>query len=307
MRLRFAHAAVIALLCAAGLAGCRSTGTAYNPPLGVFKLYLLVYNNPASTVEVFRLPVTSASTPAFDMATSGGCTSPALGLFMDKQGRLFVPDCATPFDVTSLYTQPLSATSTPAYTLTDAQQENTTTAEDSSGNIYQALCMGYIDVFNGPVTASRATPSVSDNVGGCPWGIAVAPNGNLYVSGTSSVEQFSLPLTASSTPSAATASNFDNEGLAVDSSNRIFVANQSASGVINVYTQPFTSASTPAFGITLTSGTSVLYLAFDGSGNLWADDASGGLWEIPAPITSSSAATKILTVSGTPGGIAFGP
>lgn len=64
--------------------------------------------------------------------------------------------------------------------------------------------------------------------------------------------------------------------------------------------------STPAFNISVNAGAALYGLAFDGSGNLWTVDNNSDIWEIKAPITSSSTATQVLT--GMQGyGIAFGP
>ncbi len=63
----------------------------------------------------------------------------------------------------------------------------------------------------------------------------------------------------------------------------------------------------PAFSIADPLGAvDVRGIAFDGSGDLWAVDAAGKVWEVTSPITSSSVATVVL--SGTNAeGIAFGP
>lgn len=292
------------------LAGCQSTGRAFNPPGGVttFKhMYVSNDDNPG-VIYVYTLPVTAASTPVASVTVG---EFPGM-LFVDARGRLFVPEfySATTVQVFSL---PLTAASTPLFDLTTSQDDPNAVTEDASGNVYVADedSGGYIDIYNGPVTgAASPSSTISNNAVGTsglkyPYDIAIAPNGDLYASDTSDINQFTPPFTAASVPSASVTPNQDNYGLRVDSSNRVFVANASADGIVNVFTQPITNSSTPAFNLSV-SGTYVKGLAFDGSGNLWAVDGNNALWEVKAPITSSSTATKILTL--TEGyGIAFGP
>jgi hypothetical protein len=293
------------------LAGCQSTGTAFNPPGGVTTFKHMYLSNDAVSGEIFvyGLPVTAASTP---VATVSAGTNPG-ELFVDSSGRLFVPQFSSTVPEVLVYNLPLTASSTPAFTLSTSQDAPESVAQDSSGNIYVADTDsgGYIDIYHGPVNgAASPSATISNNAVGNsglkdPYDIAIAPNGDLYASDFDDINQFTPPFTAASVPSASAAPNQDNYGLRVDSNNRVFVANASADGILNVYTQPFTNASTPAFNISV-SGTYLYGMAFDGSGNLWTVDDNGVVWEIKAPITSSSTATQILT--GTTGyGIVFGP
>lgn len=302
---------IAALTLGIAFAGCKSTGVAYNPPVPRILYHHLYISNgsTAGTITVYDLPVTSSSAPS---ATVSVGTDPGM-LFVDGKGRLFVPEFSGASHTVQVFRTPLTASSTLAFALTTSQPDPANVAEDASGNVYvgDVDSGGYIDIYNGPVNGA-ASPSrtMSNNGVGAsglkfPYDIAIAANGDLYASDTSDINQFSPPFTAASVPSASATPNFDNYGLRVDPQNRIFVANASADGVVNVYTQPFTNTSTPAFNLNV-SGTYLYGLAFDGSGNLWTVDGNGVLWEIKAPISSSSTATQVLT--GTNGyGIAFGP
>jgi streptogramin lyase len=298
-----------ALVALIALAGCKSSGTAYNPPSGISSLGIhhMYLSDDSSHIYMYDLPLTSSSTPVVTLTVASGPAE----LFVDAQGRLFVPLNG----VTSAlaYKLPLTASSTPAFTLTTSQGRPEDATEDSSGNVYvsDTDAGGYIDIYNHPVNAN-ASPSATmtnNGVGNSglkyPYGISIGPNGDLYASDDDDINQFTPPFSASSAPSASASPNTDNYGLVTDPNNRVLVANASANGYVSVYMQPFTNASTPAFNIDV-SATYLDGMAFDGSGNLWTIDAGGVIWEIKTPITSSSTATQVLT--GTSGyGIAFGP
>ncbi len=297
MRLRFA---LVCLLCVAATAlvtGCKSSGTAFNPPGGSHVTDKHMYIATETGIEIYDFPVTSTSTPIGEIpGPDYSLTTP----FEDATGRLFASVFVSPYDTVDVFTQPISSSSSPAFTLTTNPQEVETTTEDSSGNVYESLCEGAIDVYDGPVTSSRSTPSfeiTNDLI--CPGGMAFDSSGNLYVYdfGYSGLEEFPAPFSSSSAASVGVPwGDGDDSGLvAVDSSNRIFVPSYSGSaGYMAVFTTPLTDSSTPAFTITFGSEPTE-GLAFDSSGNLWVNDQSGILWEVKAPITSSSTATQVLT------------
>ena len=292
------------------LAGCHGAGS-YNPPVtGIHHMYVSSHNS--GDVYEYTLPITSTSTASVTLST--GLTAAGM-LFVDSNNRLYVPDFSLGASIVNVYSLPLTSASTTAFVLTTAQSTAEDVAEDASGNIYvaDADAGGYIDEFAGPVDSSRSPSyTISNNaVGGTglefPYGIVFASNGDLYASDTNDINQFTPTLSSGSIPSASVTPNQNNFGIRADSSGRVFVANASANGVINVYVTPMTNVSTPAFNLNVSSA-DILGIAFDGSGNLWAVDSNETLWKIPAPITSSSTATSVLTTLPSDAyGIAFGP
>lgn len=298
------------------VSGCRSSGTAFNPPSGrlATRHMYLSYDVDAGSMTVYTLPVTSSSVPT---GTVTGLGDPR-EIYADAKGRVFVPldDDGHDGVTVDVFQSPVTSSSLPAYTLTTTHAEIEDVAEDATGSLYVSSDAGTtccIDVFTGPVSGTRAAPSftidangVSPNGLGDPYGLTFDSSNDLYVSSDDSIIEYTPPITTASTPAANVTPNQNNYGILVDSSGRVFVANATANGDVAVFTQPFTNASSPAFNITLT-GVSIYGMAFDASGNLWAVDAGGNLWEVSAPISASSTGAVILTGLTSAYGIAFGP
>lgn len=327
--LRFFFQSVFACAVALSISACNGGGSTYNPPGGhsggggggtqLKHMYVAgssCAGGGSSSIYVFNLPVTSSSTPAqTDSAPSGDEIEE---IYADSKGRLFVPiyKCdGSAYTSVAVFDSPVTSSSQPAFTLTASASWPEDVAEDKNGNVYVSIegptdCC--INVFDGPVGGNMTDSlSLSNNPANAepldePYGIAFDSNGNLYVSSSGSIQEYATPLTSSSAATAVVTPNEDDYGVAVDASNRVFVSNAAGKGMISVFTQPFTSSSTPAFNITLTSGTTVYGLAFDDKGNLWATDNNNQVWEITAPISASSTPSKILTVPDAYG-ITFGP
>jgi len=305
----FCFAATVAALTFGGCSA-KSTSPPVPTPPPLTHMYLSLFAA-AGGVQIYNTPVTGASTPT---GTIAPIADPA-ELFVDKTGRLFVP-LENGSSTVQVYTSPITGTSTPAYNLTTLHTFPEDTVEDSAGNVYvsvanSATCC--VDIFTGPVTGAATAGSeitangVVTNPLGSPFGMAFDTSGNLYVSSRVSVIKFTPPISSASLPAANVTPNQDNYGLNVDSSNTVYVANATVDGTIDVFTQPFQNSSVRAFGILVTPSADYIEgTALDGSGNLWAVDDVGGVWEVTAPITASSVPTKILTVVNAYG-IAFGP
>lgn len=290
-------------------------------------MYLSVSADSGS-VLVYDAPVTSSSTPVATLPE----TWPE-EIFVDPAGRLFVPVTGGGNEGTvQVYDSPVTSSSSAAFTLTTGGSGNypEDVTEDSSGNVYVSIpysnicCLAEFTAAAIGSGQSVSSPSVlvpgNASTFNDPYGIALDANGHLFAADQygDDLLQFSLPLSDASSPNAAVASSDDNGdnlyGIAVDSSNRVYVPNLIACGIVYVFDQPITDASTPAFTIpiypTAGCGTqhSVIAMAFDGSGNLWLTTFQDDVWEVRAPITASSTPKRVL--SGLPSGlwgIAFGP
>jgi hypothetical protein len=294
---------------AVSLASCtsKSTSPPVPTPAPLTHMYLSL-QIVAGSLQIYNVPVTAASTPS---GTITPLNDPA-ELFIDKAGRLFVPIGGG--TTVQAYASPVTSASTPAFTLTTLHAAPESVTEDSAGNVYVGVLntnMCCIDIFPGPVSANATAGSeitangVTPNGLGYPYGMGFDTSGNMYVSSTTSTIKYTPPINSASVPAANVLPNQDNYGLLVDATGRVFVANATVDGTIDVFTQPFQNGSTRSFGINVV-GTYIQGTAFDGLGNLWCVDSTGAIWEILAPISATSTATKILTVAKAYG-IAFGP
>jgi hypothetical protein len=188
--------------------------------------------------------------------------------------------------------------------------------EDSSGNVYAGVgatnCC--IDIFNAPVTggatanAEMTYNNVSPHGLAFVRGLASDSSNNLYVSSNTSIIKMTPPITASSVPAVnvPTPQAFLYD-VVLDAAGNLYAANGTTQGAVDVFTQPLTSSSKRAFGITIPGAAYLEGLAIDPSGNLWISEPGNNVWEIAAPITASSVPQKILTGIMGPFGIAFGP
>jgi len=175
--------------------------------------------------------------------------------------------------------------------------------------------------FQSTVTLSATGGSLSG-----PTGVAFDANGNLWVAnaGTNTVVQFAatqLAASGSPTPAvtlgAASGSLDGPSALAVDANGNLWVANASASTVVEFSGTQLTTSGSPTPAVILSASNGSLSapssVAFDASGDLWvANDLTSTVVEFGASqLGSSGAPTPIATVGGSPlsgpFGLAFDP
>ncbi len=308
--LTFVIATVQLAACTGGSSSHGGNGPVPGPPAGGSHMYISSIANPNGNIFVYTLPVTSSSTPAATVTTIGG----PLELYVDKAGRLWVPFIGS--HLIWAFNTPLTSASTPSMILQTISQDPYGVTEDSNGNIFVALAQTNccIDIFPAPVSGGQTASteitwnSVSPHGLSFANAIATDSSNNIYVSSQTSIIQMQPPLTAASKPAqnvpAPLGLRYD---IILDGNNNVYALNGSSQGAVDVYHQPFTSASTPAFSIKLSGVAYIEGEAFDPSGNLWLTEPGNNVWEISAPITSSSVPQKILTNVPGPYGIAFGP
>lgn len=296
--------------CTGGSSSHGGYGPVPGPPAGSSHMYVSSIFSANGNIFVYTLPVTSSSTPSATVTT----ISSPMELYIDKAGRMLVPFLGS--NLIWAFNLPLTSASTPSMIIQTIGQNPMGVTEDSNGDVFAALSNSNccIDVFPAPVSSGQtATTEVTWN-SVSPHGLSFAnaiatdSSNNLYVQSQTSIIQLQPPLTAASTPAvnvpAPLGIRYD---IILDGSNNVYALNGSSQGAVDVYHQPFTNASTPAFSIKLAGVAYIEGEAFDPSGNLWLTEPGNNVWEIPAPITSSSVPQKILTNVPGPYGIAFGP
>ncbi len=175
---------------------------------------------------------------------------------------------------------------------------------DSTGRLFAAdahTATCCIEVVTPPFSSSSA-PAFTLNLpsgGGTPWGVTFDPSGNLFVAGGSVNDKFTPPITSASTAAATFGVNNDNYGIISDSTGRIFVANGTADGELDVYTPPVSVGATRSFALTPTTTASYLgFPAFDNIGNLYVPSyTEGKLYVYTPPITSASTPAFSLAIT----------
>ncbi len=306
----FLAAGSLSLLILGGCSSSSTTPTTPTPPPSKH-MYLSLAVNTTGSLQIYTTPVTSTSVPTGSIINLDAPEE----LFVDTAGRLFVPfDGPTANTKVNVYTTPVASGASPAFILTTLSTGNEDVTESGAGTVYvsvvnSATCC--IDIFPGPVSANATAASEITANGVTPhglgdvYGVAFDSLGNLYASSMSSIIKLTPPISAASTPAANVTPNSNNWGLLVDASNRVFAANATVDGTVDVFTQPFQNGSARAFGLSV-SAKHVTGMAFDSSGNLWCVDGNGAIWEGLAPISSTTTFTNVLTVTNAYG-IAFGP
>lgn len=199
------------------------------------------------------------------------------------------------------FTLPLTNTSTPTVTVatTTGTVNLTSVAVDANGNVATGDNSGHLDLFAAPMTNSSTSAAAFNNGVAVNDGQMVFTNaGDLFAATVgNNVNVFTHPLTSLSTPSQSIAdiSLTSAIGVALDSSNNLYVTNAGPTGsTISVFASPYTSAPTvtPVVAaayrkIAITS--TQLFVCNVGLGTI------GGIDVYTLPLTASS--TPAFTIS----------
>jgi len=275
------------------LAGCSSSSTSTPPPVRPSFVYYSTFTSTvgAAGLGVVAYPVTNTSTLALTLNNSAanGLTDPS-ALLVDGSGRLFVLNDGPPNTVT-VYALPLSASSTPLFTLTlPAGISNPfNMVFDASGNLWVASTgNNEIMEFTGPFTTSTtlvAAVTIASGVCTRPAGLGFDVNGNLYAACESSTGAANAVGVFLKGAGFTNATPLDHtligpgapEALAFDRSGNLYVGSDLAapSGGVAMYlsTNLASGASPNVFNSTgMSAGFFPEQFVFDSAGNLYDAD-----------------------------------
>lgn len=270
------------------LIGCSGNGSTpiINTPV-VPSQHLYVenfFNGQTGQIYQYPLPLTSA---AAAMPNFGFLGPGEIALALDLSGNLAAND--TNGKVT-FYPAPLSSASvsTAAFGSGPSGGQLVFTP---AGDLFKASRTDKVFAYTHPFT-NASVPSTSISAAGLTiaGGVGLDAAANLYVSNASSanIYVFAPPYTGAPISTAVQAGK--SYGYLAVSTTQLFVLDRSgATGSVDVFNLPLTTASVPAF--TITSGIGLLPqgIALDNAGNLYIGAFQGVITEYSAPYSAASA------------------
>jgi len=304
--------------------GCTTGQQVTLPPPGstaAQRMYLVTFDNaspgPNDGLLVYTPPFSSGSTPSISIVEGAPNNMNAPGeVLIDKNGDVvLLNDSTIPY--VTVYAQPISTSSAPTaqFNVGTSSSDNFYGGGiDSSGTLWVSnrINPGQAIVTVTPPFTNSSTPTTvltAANGLSNPVQIAFDNNGHMAVAEETSddVLVYNTPVTSASTPLAKIALSGAGQGVAFDSTGRLFATSNYNS--IDVFTAPFSTGELPAFTIAVPNGGSD-FIAFDSSGNLWTPQCSGTIETLEFSPPFSSTSTPSLAIPSTHDclfGVAFGP
>jgi hypothetical protein len=282
--------AVIAAI-AAVLAGCTSTGKAYNPPGGIGvplsqALFVADLDTGSPYVVYFAPPYTGSA----KTTVSSGLKQP-YGIQFDAKGDLWVADSKGGTGTGSVLEYASPYTALPKLTITTDMNGPIFLAFNKSGDLFVGNCggscvgsgAGNVLEFAPPYTG---TPTIITTGTDGPDGVAVDGSGNLFVSnyGGGNVTEYAAPYTGSPTATISTLPERPYQ-ITLDATGDLFVG--STGGVLE-FAPPYTGSPT-----TINGGNESFGVAVDSSNQLFTSTAIAGkgVLEFAPPYTGTPVAT----------------
>ena len=321
---RTRNTAQAAALASAGLA--RPTGIAVDSDRAIF-----VANSSTDTVTIYAIGSDGVVAPISSIGGPNTGLAGPNGVALDSSGTIYVANVgrgAPPRGSITIYPADADGDVAPTATIAGANtglDNPQGVALDSSGNIYVANAIGGASRF-GSVTAypagSDGNVAPTTTVGGPntglaqPSGIALDGSGNIFVANTGggpshhgSITAYRAGATGDVTPiatlSGANTGLRDPEGIAIDSSGNVLVANFNGNSV-TIYAAGGNGNVSPALVISgaKTGLAEPTGLALDGGGNIYVTD-EGVLDRGPYSVTvygvgGSGNIAPIADISGAP-------
>lgn len=259
--------------------------------------HLYVSNDGGGNILQFAPPYTA---PGIVLQSVGN----PVGVALDNQGNLFVApfgssggtsvagdlvEYASPYTGAAIATIGAGSFHGPRGIAIDGNRD--LFATDSGNN--------RVLEFAPPYTAA---PAVLFSIGS-PYGIALSPSCNLFVTSGATVAEYAPPYT--SAPVATITSVASPAALAFDAAGDLFISDGSANKVYE-FNPPYTGAAVATTN--LPGGSAPLALALDSAGNLFVNQyGSSSIAEYAPPYTGAAVTTITGGGLSLPAGIAFGP
>jgi sugar lactone lactonase YvrE len=232
-----------------------------------------VYLSGASALLGFSLPLNAAGNPAVSFGGGG-----AKGIAFDTTGHLFAAAGETFRGIVDIYSQPITAASTPSAALF--------LPAVSCSPSYR--CGGATDMASDTAGHLFVTATSWSSICGPRGGCGAVQRGVLYV--------FVSPFTRTSTPTATVSLNAPLEGVGVDRGGIVWTSKQG--GELIGWTPPYSNRHSFIVGANARGG-----IAFDASGNMYVA-ASDGI-DVYRPPFSTSMVKSFAVNAGLPNFLAF--
>ncbi|MBV8365070.1 MAG: hypothetical protein JO194_01080 [Candidatus Eremiobacteraeota bacterium] len=273
-------------------------------------------------VQVYQMPLTASSTPAFTLGPANGIPLSPSALAVDKAHNLYVLDDGA--SSIFIFSQPISATSTPAVTLgpIPGTANDTFITLDAAGDIWMSSsATSTIYEFSPPFATGVPAPALVINTTvpalNNQTGITFDTTGRMFVANqlAGQVLVFNPPFANGMAAIATITSPGFPEGVAFDVKDQMYVSDFTT-GNVYAFKPPFATGITPAFHIAppvVSGGTSgeATFIATDSSFNLYVpygvDGAHGNLSVFAPPFSGASTPVLSLPGIGNPSNIAIGP
>ncbi len=224
------------------VSGCKSSGTAFNPPGGVSTSYKYLYvaNAYADTVDAFLVTATGDVAPSISLTGSTSLLAEPRGIAFGASGEMYVSSngyCTTSSS-DSILVYAAGASGDPA-PVTDINGSNTglcgpdQVAVGSNGEVYVANeYNGNVLVFAAGANGDVAPTSTIDLE--CPYGVTVRGT-TLYVTDACREAIYIFENGSTSPTTTISGSNttlYDPKHIALDSAGNMYVANEYGNSVL---------------------------------------------------------------------------
>ncbi len=291
-------------------------------------------------VEYSPGQLTTSGSPSPSVTLSGSGLTLPLEIRFDSSGNLWVDNACVGCSVTEFSVSQLAASGSPApvtvLTPTGLEGGPTDLAFDASGDLWVTVIAesgsssSVVEYTPGQLTGSaNPAPTVALSESGEPTSLTFDSSGGLWVANSDLSDPDLIEIAASDlgtsgdpTPAVVLSPSVQNlsepEGMAVDQSGDLWVANAGNGSLVEFTSAQLSASGNPTPVETITGLDNPLSLAFDADGDLWVSNCGGtcdgsgptgaGIAEYtPSQLAAGGDVTPSVTVTGLsqPGALTF--